>query len=50
MGPLQTDPLSGKISNKSPLGKVLLGKKVGQFVEYKSETGRDFKVEILEVK
>ncbi len=50
MGPLQTDPINGKISNKSPLGKVLLGKKAGQKVEYKSETGREFKVEIIEVK
>jgi len=50
MGPLQTDPLSGKISNKSPLGKALIGKKAGQNVEYKSETGQEFKAEIIEVK
>jgi transcription elongation factor GreA len=28
IGTLQADPLNGKISNKSPLGKSLLGKKV----------------------
>jgi len=50
IGTLQTDPLSGKISNQSPLGKALIGKKVGQVVDFKSETGKEFTVEIIEVK
>lgn len=50
IGTLQTDPLSGKISNQSPLGKALIGKKVGQSVDFKSETGKEFTVEIVEVK
>lgn len=50
MGTLQTDPISGKISNQSPLGKALIGKKAGQKVEYKSETGKEFTVTIVEVK
>jgi transcription elongation factor GreA len=50
IGTLQTDPLSGKISNQSPLGKALIGKKVGQTCDFKSETGREFTVEIVEVK
>lgn len=29
VGPVEADPLSGKISNESPLGLALIGKKVG---------------------
>lgn len=29
VGPVEADPLGGKISNESPLGLALLGKKVG---------------------
>lgn len=50
IGSLQTDPLSGKISNQSPLGKALIGKKVGDKVDFTSETGNDFTVEVVEVK
>lgn len=50
IGSLQTDPLSGKISNQSPLGKALMGKKVGDKVMFTSETGNEFNVEIIEVK
>lgn len=50
IGTLQTDPLSGKISNKSPLGKALLGKKAGDKVAYKSENGQSFTVTVKGVK
>jgi len=33
VGKLEADPLQGKLSNKSPIGKSLLGKKVGDRVE-----------------
>ena len=33
VGTVEADPLSGKISDESPIGKVLLGKKVGDEVE-----------------
>ena len=29
VGPVEADPLSGKISNESPIGKVILGKRIG---------------------
>jgi transcription elongation factor GreA len=29
VGPVEADPISGKISDKSPIGKALFGKKVG---------------------
>lgn len=35
VGSLEADPLDGKISNESPLGKELVGKKVGDIVELK---------------
>lgn len=36
VGPVEADPLEGKISNESPIGKALLGKKVGDTVEIKT--------------
>jgi transcription elongation factor GreA len=33
VGTVEADPLIGKISDESPLGKVLIGKKVGEEVE-----------------
>lgn len=30
VGPVEADPLNGKVSDQSPLGKILLGKKVGE--------------------
>jgi transcription elongation factor GreA len=33
VGTVEADPLNGKISDESPIGKVLLGKKVGDMVE-----------------
>ncbi len=36
VGTLETDPSSKKISDKSPIGQALLGKKVGDTVEVKT--------------
>jgi len=36
VGTVEADPLNGKISDESPIGKVLLGKKVGEEVEIKT--------------
>lgn len=36
VGTVEADPLEGKISDESPLGKALLGKKVGDKVEIKT--------------
>ena len=32
VGPVEADPMSGKVSNESPIGKALFGKKVGDEV------------------
>ena len=39
VGPVEADPLEGKISNESPIGQALLGKKVGDTVEIKTPRG-----------
>lgn len=36
VGTVEADPLEGKISDESPIGKALLGKKVGENVEIKT--------------
>ena len=45
VGTVEADPLSGKISDESPIGQALLGKKLGDEVEIKtpSETN-SFKI------
>ncbi len=35
----QADPFEGRISNESPVGKALLGKKVGEKVDVQTEVG-----------
>ena len=39
VGTTESDPFSGKISNESPVGKALLGKKLGQTVEVVNNAG-----------
>jgi transcription elongation factor GreA len=36
VGTVEADPLNGKISDESPIGQALLGKKVGEDVEIKT--------------
>lgn len=36
VGTVEADPLNGKISDESPIGQALLGKKVGDSVEIKT--------------
>jgi len=36
VGTVEADPLNGKISDESPIGMALLGKKVGEAVEIKT--------------
>lgn len=46
VGPVEANPLEGKISNESPIGKAMFGKKAGE--EYKlpnGNTGKILKVE-----
>ena len=49
VGSLQADPLNGLISNESPLGKAVLDKKVGDKAYVKTESHKEFWVEILDI-
>lgn len=40
VGAPEADPLSNKISHESPLGSALLGKKVGDKVEFEAPVGK----------
>lgn len=49
VGSNEADPLSGKVSNESPIGKALLGKKAGEKVMVQTPSGeKEYKV--IEVK
>lgn len=50
VGSVEANPLNNQISDESPLGKALIGKKKGQTVNYKAETGKDITIEIVDVK
>lgn len=39
VGPVEADPLAGKVSNESPIGEALMGKKVGEKVTIKTQKG-----------
>lgn len=49
VGSAEADPFRGKISNVSPLGTALLGKKIGDIIEVSSPQGENIKYEVLEV-
>ncbi|MBR2544233.1 transcription elongation factor GreA [Candidatus Saccharibacteria bacterium] len=38
VGPTEANPLEGKISNESPIGKALLGKKAGETFEFNGKS------------
>lgn len=44
VGTMEADPLHGKISDESPLGKKLMGKKVGDSVMLKNSTAASYKI------
>ena len=48
VGSLEADPLENKISNESPIGAALFGKKVGDITEVASPNG-SYKVEIISI-
>lgn len=48
VGPAEANPREGRISNESPLGAALLGKKSGQTVKYQTPDG-PMKVKIKKV-
>ena len=49
VGSSEADPYNGKISNESPVGSALLGKKVGDVVEVAVPNGVS-KFEVLEIR
>lgn len=50
VGSLEANPLKGKISNESPIGRGIIGSKKGQTVTVKTETEKELKVKIVDVK
>ncbi len=44
VGPTEANPLEGKISNESPIGKALLGRKAGESFEFNGN-----KIKILDI-
>lgn len=49
VGTIQANPLEQKISDESPLGKVILHAKVGDIVLVNTEDGEKFDVEIINI-
>ena len=50
VGTLESDPDNGLISNESPIGKAILGKKKGDEAIVPTPDGDSFKLKIIEVK
>jgi transcription elongation factor GreA len=48
VGPLEADPVAGRISVASPLGRALLGRRKGEAVEVEAPGGR-FRFKILRI-
>jgi transcription elongation factor GreA len=48
VGPVEADPLEGKISNESPIGLALMGKKIGDIAMITTPKG-DIKYEVVKV-
>ncbi len=48
VGPVEADPLEGKISNESPIGEALMGKKVGDSVTITTPKG-EISYEIVKI-
>ncbi len=48
VGSTEADPLENKISNESPIGKAIIGKKEGDTVEIESPNG-NYKIKIVKV-
>lgn len=49
VGPVEADPLAGKISNESPMGEALFGKKVGENAIMKTPKGDSITYEIASI-
>ena len=49
VGSAEASPVDGRISNESPLGKALFGKKAGATVSYKNPDGDSMSFKLLEI-
>lgn len=49
VGPVEADPLEGKISNESPIGEALMGKKVGDAITITTPKG-EISYEIVSIR
>ena len=49
VGSAEVDPYENKISNESPVGNALMGKKAGEIVEVSTPDGIN-KYEVLEIR
>ena len=45
VGPTEANPLEGKISNESPVGKALLGRKAGEAFDFNGNTVKIISIE-----
>lgn len=50
VGSIEADPRNKKISTESPIGRSIMNKGEGEVVEVKTETGKIFELEIVEIK
>ena len=50
VGSAEANPLEQKLSNESPVGRAILGKKKGETVEVSTPKGKALKYKILEIK
>ena len=50
VGSAEADPAENKLSNESPVGKAIIGKKKGETVEVQTPRGKALKYKILDIK
>lgn len=50
VGTIEADPFAGKISNDSPLGKAVIGHKVGDEFHVSTENGKELRVKLIDLK
>jgi transcription elongation factor GreA len=50
VGSAEANPSENKLSNESPVGKAILGKKKGETVEVQTPRGKALKYKILDIK
>jgi len=50
VGSIEADPRTRKISIESPIGKAMMNKEKNEVVEVKTETGKIFKIEIMDIR